>query len=308
MPSPACGVMRQIAIPHSSHSETANMASTSYGVNDPLSNKLWAKKLSAEALKETYFGKFMGTSSDSMIYMKSESSTNAGDAVTSGLRMQLSGDGVTESQTLMGNEESLTTYSDKVVLNELAHAVRVRNKNTIDAQRVPFSLRDEAKMGLKDWFANRFDTAMFNHLAGNTLVTDGRYSGSNTITAPSAGRIFRAGAATDDAAINADSTKVFDLKVIDGCVERAGTASPPDPADQGGGREQIPDVPARLPGDGSAHQHQLPASGWTSRRPRSPAASAPSHRSTAGAWANTTTSSCTSRTAFPTAFPMLARV
>jgi len=202
------------------------MASTSYGVNDSLSNKLWAKKLSAEALKETYFGKFMGTSSDSMIHMKSESSTNAGDAVTFGLRMQLSGDGVTESQTLMGNEESLTTYSDKVVLNELAHAVRVRNKNTIDAQRVPFSLRDEAKMGLKDWFANRFDTAMFNHLAGNTLVTDGRYSGSNTITAPSAGRIFRAGAATDDAAINADSTKVFDLKVIDGCVERAGTASP----------------------------------------------------------------------------------
>lgn len=202
------------------------MASTSYGVNDSLSNKLWAKKLSAEALKETYFGKFMGTSSDSMIHLKSETSTNAGDAVTFGLRLQLSGDGVTESQTLMGNEESLTTYSDKVTLNELAHAVRVRNKNTIDAQRVPFSLRDEAKMGLKDWFANRFDTAMFNHLAGNTLVTDGRYSGSNTITAPSAGRIFRAGTATDDATINADNTKVFTLGVIDACVERAGTAVP----------------------------------------------------------------------------------
>ena len=180
------------------------MSTTSYGVNDSLSNKLWAKKLSAEAPKETYFGKFMGSGSDNMIHMKSETTTNAGDAVTFGLRMQLAGDGVTESQTLVGNEESLTTYSDKVVINELAHAVRVKNKNSIDAQRVPFNLRDEAKMGLKDWFSNRFDVAMFNHLAGNTLVSDMRYAGNNTIVAPT--RIFRAGGATDDATINADNT------------------------------------------------------------------------------------------------------
>ena len=202
------------------------MASTSYGVNDSLSNKLWAKKLSAEALKETYFGKFMGASSDNMIQIKNETSTNAGDTVTFGLRMQLSGDGVTESQTLMGNEESLTTYSDKVVINELAHAVRVRNKNTIDAQRVPFNLRDEAKLGLKDWFSNRFDTAMFNHLAGNTLVTDMRYAGNNAIAAPSTSHIYRGGGATDDVTINGDNTKTFNLQIIDALVERAGTSSP----------------------------------------------------------------------------------
>jgi N4-gp56 family major capsid protein len=202
------------------------MASTSYGVNDTLSNKLWAKKLSAEALKETYFGKFMGTSSDNMIQLKPETSTAAGDSVTFGLRMQLQGDGTSEAQTLEGNEESLTTYSDKVMINELAHAVRVRNKNTIDAQRVPFNLRDEAKLGLKDWFANRFDTTMFNHLAGYSVITDPRYTGNNAITAPSAGRIYRGGAATDDATINADNTKIFTLGVIDACVERAGTAVP----------------------------------------------------------------------------------
>jgi len=200
------------------------MASTTYGVNDSLSNKLWAKKLAAEALKETYFGKFMGTGSDNMIHLKSETSTNAGDTVTFGLRMQLQGDGVTEAQTLMGNEESLTTYSDKVIINELAHAVRVRNKNTIDAQRVPFNLREEGKLGLKDWFSNRFDTAMFNHLAGNTLVTDMRYAGNNTVAAPT--RIVRGGGATDDATINSDNTKTFNLALIDTCVERAYTATP----------------------------------------------------------------------------------
>jgi N4-gp56 family major capsid protein len=202
------------------------MSTTTYGVNDSLSNKLWAKKLSAEALKETYFGKFMGTGSDNMIHLKSETTTNAGDAVTFGLRMQLSGDGVTEAQTLVGNEEALSTYSDKVVINELAHAVRVKNKNSIDAQRVPFNLRDEAKMGLKDWFSNRFDTAMFNHLAGFTLQTDMRYAGNNAITAPSSGNIVRPTGMTDDASVNADATKVMTLSVIDICVEKAGNASP----------------------------------------------------------------------------------
>lgn len=200
------------------------MSTTSYGVNDSLSNKLWAKKLAVEALKETYFGRFMGTSSDNMIQMKDETETRAGDTVTFGLRMQLTGDGVTESQTLQGNEESLTTYSDKVIINELAHAVRVRNKNTIDAQRVPFNLRDEAKSGLKDWFSNRFDTAMFNHLAGNTLVTDMRYAGNNTIVAPT--RIFRGAGNTDDASINTSTNLTMNLSVIDACVERAYTATP----------------------------------------------------------------------------------
>jgi N4-gp56 family major capsid protein len=205
--------------------ETSSMSTTTYAVNDSLSNKLWAKKLSAEALKETYFGKFMGTGSDNMIHMKSETTTNAGDAVTFGLRMQLSGDGVTESQSLVGNEEALSTYSDKVTINELAHAVRVRNKNSIDKQRVPFNLRDEAKLGLKDWFSNRFDTAMFNHLAGNTIVTDMRYAGNNVITAPSANRIVRTVGA-DDATVQADPTKVMTLGVIDICVEKAGNATP----------------------------------------------------------------------------------
>jgi N4-gp56 family major capsid protein len=199
------------------------MSETTYGVNDSLSNKLWAKKLNVEVLKETYFGKFMGEGSDNMIQVKTETE-GTGDAVTVGLRMQMTGDGATEGQTLQGNEEALSTYSDKLLINELAHAVRVKNNNTIDAQRVPFKLRAEGKSGLTDWFANRLDTCMFNHLAGNSLVTDPRYTGNNAIVAPT--RVYRGGAATDDATINADNTKVFNLGVIDACVERAYTASP----------------------------------------------------------------------------------
>ena len=201
------------------------MSKTTFPVNDALSNKLWAKKLTVEALKATYFGKFMGASSSSMIQEKTETSKGAGDKVTFGLRMQLDGDGVTENQTLEGNEEALTTYSDSIFINELAHAVRVKGDNTIDAQRVPFNLRSEAKDGLQDWFSNRFDTVMFNHLCGNTLVTDGRYTGNNSITAPSSGRIIRA-TGSDDATVAADSTKVMTLTLIDYAVEAAKTSTP----------------------------------------------------------------------------------
>ena len=201
------------------------MAVTTYGVNDTLSNKLWAKKLTAEALKETYFGKFMGTSANSMIQQKTEVSKAAGDKVTFGLRMQLSGDGRTEGQTLEGNEESLTTYADSILINELMHAVRVKSENSIDAQRVPFSMREEGKDGLKDWFANRFDTVMFYHLAGYTAITDSRYTGHNSITAPSSGRkVFATGSA--DETVQSSSSSTFSLALIDKCVETAKTSTP----------------------------------------------------------------------------------
>ncbi|SEN66875.1 N4-gp56 family major capsid protein [Bradyrhizobium sp. OK095] len=200
------------------------MTTTTYGVNDALSNKLWAKKLNAEALKETYFGKFMGEGANNMIQMRTEFDQNAGDQVTIGLRVQLTGDGTTEGGTLQGNEESLTTYNDKLTINELAHAVRVKNKGTIDAQRVPFNLRTEGKEGLSDWFGNRFDTCMANQLAGNILVTDPRYTGNNATSV--ATNIIRANSATDDATVNGDTTATMKLKYIDFCVELAKTNSP----------------------------------------------------------------------------------
>ncbi|WP_342711510.1 N4-gp56 family major capsid protein [Bradyrhizobium sp. B124] len=200
------------------------MSTTSYGLNDTLSNKLWAKKLNVEALKQTYFGKFMGEGSSSMIQLKTDFEKGAGDELTIGLRVQLKGDGTTEGQTLQGNEEALSTYNDKFRINELAHAVRVRNKNTIDAQRVPFNMRSEGKDGLTDWYGDRLDTCMANHLAGNILAVDPRYTGNNAVSA--ATNFVRANAATDDATVNGDNTATMKLKYIEYCVERAKTMSP----------------------------------------------------------------------------------
>ncbi len=100
------------------------MATSQYGLNNPLTVKLWSRKLFQEALKECWMYKFIGTGSDSLIQEKAETSKGPGDRITFGLRMQLSGAGVAGDSTLEGNEEALTTYSDNLVINQLRHAVR----------------------------------------------------------------------------------------------------------------------------------------------------------------------------------------
>lgn len=201
------------------------MAVTSYGVNDALAVKLWSKKLAVEALKATAIGPLIGESADSIIQMKTELSKGAGDKITFGLRTLLTGDGVTEGETLEGNEESLTTYSDALLINELAHAVRVKNKQRIDQKRVPFNLRDEAKSGLRDWYAKRMSVSLFNQVCGYTAESRTKYTGLQATIAPSSGRRLACNATTTTADESLGSSDLFKLKYIDYAVEIAKTST-----------------------------------------------------------------------------------
>src|SRR5262245_1668184 len=209
------------------------MASTTYGVNDALAVKLWARELAHEAVKATEIFPLIGANSNSVIQEKTETNKGPGDRVTCGLRMQLSGAGFTESEVAEGNGESLTTYADNVLINELGHVVGVRSQNTIDAQRVPFDLREEAKDGLVDWWARRISVSFFNQVCGNTATTGTnapatldpanptKFTGLNAAVAPSTGRILRAAGSTDEAAGSAGNP--FSLTLIDNAVELAKT-------------------------------------------------------------------------------------
>jgi N4-gp56 family major capsid protein len=200
------------------------MAMTNIGVNDTLAQKLFSKKLDHEALKYTDIGPLIGDDANSVIHRKTEMSKGSGDKVTYGLRMQLGGAGFTENQLAEGNGEALSLYSDSLVINELGHVVGVKSKNTIDQQRVPFNLRDEAKGGLADWYAKRFSVAFFNQVCGNTLQTDIRYTGLNPTTAPSSTRVVRqSGRASDDLLVAGDT---FTVDLLDTAKEIAITATP----------------------------------------------------------------------------------
>lgn len=197
------------------------MAATSYGVNDALAVKLWSKKLSVEALKETWLAKFFGPTSDSLIQIKDETQKSAGDKITYGLRMQLTGAGTQGDGTLEGNEEALVTYSDSVLINQTRHAVRSAGR--MSQQRVPFSVRDEALSGLRDWWADRTDTSGFNQLCGYTTQSNTLYSGNNAITAPDTSHRYFATGSADE---SQDSSHLFVLGAIDSAIEKAKTLTP----------------------------------------------------------------------------------
>jgi N4-gp56 family major capsid protein len=201
------------------------MATTSYGVNDNLAVKLWAKKLFAEALKETFISEFMGTGSDSVVQIKNEMNKSEGDRVRIGLRMQLSGAGIAGDGTLEGSEESLTTYYDDVFIDQLRHAVRSAGK--MSEQRVPFSVRNEARMGLQDWWADRLDSWFFNQVCGYTPQTDTRYTGMQAVVAPgTSSQIWSEAGTTSDADLD-NSGDNMSLAVIDAAVVLAKTRTLP---------------------------------------------------------------------------------
>jgi len=194
------------------------VATTDYPVNSPLAVKRWSNELMKEALKQTFALQFMGTDANSLIQIKTELSKGPGDKVTFGLRQQLSGGGVSGDGTLEGNEEALITYSQSVTIDQLRHAVRSSGK--MSEQRVPFTVRDEARDGLADWWADRIDRWFFNQITGNTGQADTKYTGMQTVTSPDSGHQVFPGSEAAEASLSATTANRFSLALIDKAVER----------------------------------------------------------------------------------------
>lgn len=213
------------------------MADTNFGINHPLAVKLWSKRLFREALKETYISRFMGEDTNSLVYVKDELSKSAGDRVRCGLRMQMSGTGIFGDDTLEGNEEELTFHNDDLLINQLRHAARSNGRAS--EQRVPYNVREECMDGLRDWWADRIDTAFFNHVCGNVAgATTNTHDGGNAVTSPTSAAgntriLYGAGSTSTTASFTATSSNSgsirqvnFQLGVLDKAVNQAKIASP----------------------------------------------------------------------------------
>lgn len=201
------------------------MATKTYAAGDPEVVKLWSKRLAREALKQTVIFPYIRDDGNALCELKMDTQKGPGDRITCTLRMQLNGDGVDETETQEGNEEAITTYTDNLYINELSHAFRGKAK--ITQQRVPFDMAREGNDALSDWWAGRIDTCAFNHLCGYTPANSmgggtGKYTGFNTVTAPTSGRHLwtLSGATTDE---DLTSTNVFTLEMIDKAKEVAKT-------------------------------------------------------------------------------------
>lgn len=214
------------------------MAETRFGTSNALAVKLWSKKLAVESITDTFFSKFMPVTpftnakgktimvpkygdKNSVVCLFDEARKSAGDKITYGLRGQLQGEGVTDDEILEGSEESLEFFDDSLYIAELAHAVKTGTRS--NQQRVHYDLQAESYDGLKDWFADRFDTWAFNQLCGYTVQTNTKYTGLNAVSAPSTNRQLYVGSTKTD--VGQGSSDTFTLDIIDAAVEKAKTVS-----------------------------------------------------------------------------------
>ncbi|MEP0150005.1 N4-gp56 family major capsid protein [Roseibium sp.] len=205
------------------------MAETRFGVNDALAVKLWARRLEYDIVYRTDISSLIGSSPDSIIHLKTETQKESGDRVRFPLMKKLTGDGFTENEIAEGNGESLSLYSDDILINELGHVVDIPNSGrAIDAQRVPIPLREAARRGLRTWKSERMSKVFFNHVCGYTPETRAKFNGNNTILAPTRQVwVDETGPAVNNGDEDLVAADTFDLRYVDYARELAETGDSP---------------------------------------------------------------------------------
>lgn len=181
-------------------------AETAFATGDNLTQKLWSAKLFKEAIKDIYFSKMTGESDSSVIQVKTDLTKAKGDRIRFGLRMRLTGRGVTGSTSLEDNEEALTFYDFDVTVDSLGNAVKAQDKMSL--QRPAFDLRGEFKDALKDWLTEIIDIETIEALSAS----------------PTANMILYGGDATTDATL--DAADVFSSTLISKMKRKAKLATP----------------------------------------------------------------------------------
>lgn len=202
------------------------MAVQGFATGNALSPRVWAKGVEAEALKKTVAFNFAGKTSSHLLQWRDELTRGPGDKLRVGLRMQID-DSTRPKQgnaALEGNERTLDFYYDDIVINQVRDAVRFYN--VIDAQRITFDMREEARAALADYFAAVFDRWFFYQLAGAVYAddTDTSLTGNNSISAPDSSRIFRPASISADESLT--DAHPFTLDLLDKAVEKAKTLTP----------------------------------------------------------------------------------
>lgn len=208
------------------------MSYTSFAVNDAMAIKVWSQETAAYERETSDIAKLEGEDTNSIIQVKTDfrKTNSKGDTITYAIRARLSGEGFGAGETAQGNARALTYFSDSVVINELGETVGAQSENTIDAQRVPMNLRKDSRDSLAEWWKDRKAVTFFNHVCGYTpantyaLDTSGpKFTGFNTVVAPSATRQIWAGSASNDQGLTSSDT--FTVALIDRAKELASTGN-----------------------------------------------------------------------------------
>lgn len=209
------------------------MTQTTIPFGDLRAIKRWANILAVDTLSKSYFSKkFVGTDENSIIHQKTELESDAGDAVSFDLSVQLKGRPTPGDQRVKGREENLRFYTDQVQIDQLRHPVSAGGRMT--RKRTSHDLRKVAKDRLGDYWSEYLDQITFIYLSGargmnQDFVEPTDYSGfaSNALQAPDAQHLIYGGAATSKASMV--STDIMDRNLVEKLTTTAGMIRALDP-------------------------------------------------------------------------------
>ena len=207
------------------------MAATEFALGAPLAVQRWSEELDRETPKKMYFRKFIGRGRDSMIVVKSELNKKAGEKITFGLKMKLSGDGIEGDNIIEGTsaEEALTFYNDSLFIDQRRKGTK--SKGRMSEQRVPYNMRAEGRDSLTTWFAEDLDEQIMLYLAGLRGIDASFHVGlswtgraNNTLVDADSDHVMYGGDATSPATLAADDT--MDLTIVDKGIALLETTDP----------------------------------------------------------------------------------
>lgn len=150
------------------------MPQSNIGVNSPLARKKFAGQLFRSTVASSFWVKSMiedvyrvdkdGQMANAPVGVVNDLQSEAGDAVSFDIYVQLRGRPTFGDDNLEGNLDSLDPYTDEIKINQVRHGVdvggRMSNKRTVNNQRAV------AKTQLSEYFAQLFDQTLFTQLAG----------------------------------------------------------------------------------------------------------------------------------------------
>lgn len=133
-----------------------------------LEKQVWIKNYFKEYVRASRFGPYMGRGDDQIIVAKMELQEEAGKTINIPLITRLTGEGVSGSQVLDGNEESLGNYNCAISIDWRRNGVRVPKSTSYKTE---IDLLNAGRAMLKQWEAEQLRTDII--YASEEVVTTG---------------------------------------------------------------------------------------------------------------------------------------
>lgn len=189
---------------------------------DPTAVVVYSHRVFYQAIRSTVAAKLMAVGlspkdQSNFVQLFDETSKGPGDTIKYDLIPNPQGPGVAGDGPISGQEVPFSWFQDTLTINQLRQAEILVGR--MSQQRVPYSMRDVAKVGLANWWKETIDYGLLNQLGGNTAQANVNYTGMQAPVAPDATHQIFAGSATSEATLG--PADVFSVQLIPQLVAKA---------------------------------------------------------------------------------------